>query len=954
MLKPGKMQEIANEMAKFDINIIAVQEIRWRGDGENRKKDFSLYYSGNQQKSGQAGTGFFVNKKIISRVIGFEPVTDRLCKLRLRGRFRNITLVTAYAPIENAEETQKETFYDELSTLLDRIPTYDLTIVLGDFNAKIGKEDFVKEVGGSYTLHEETNENGKMLVQLAAANKLIIKSTCYDHKKIHLGTWMIPGTDQVNQIDHVLISARHASSIIDVRACRGPNCDSDHFLVKTQLRERLSNAQKIKPKLRKRWDLEKLKNKEKKDSFQAEVNRKLCVKVNNQDLNSKWERLRNAIVESTQEIIGETKIIKNEWFDEECKEAIAKKNEARTKLQQQRITRRAHEIYNEKRRQANRICKHKKREMIKKKLEEMDKQNLQNEARKFYKGTDWFRKEYKPRLGGCKDKTGKLLGEEEEILARWTEYYRELLNKNGNGNVDKRPEIQTAEPFIRKPTLREVKTAIQRMKNHKAAGEDNIIAEVLKEAGTKAEEELYDLITEIWDKEEMPDAWNIGIITSIYKKGDKRDCSNYRGIMLLNIAYKVFSNILLSKLTMYTEQIIGEYQCGFRKTRSTVDQVFIVRQSMEKCYEHNIDLHMLFVDFRQAFDSIIKENLLNYMEIQGIPKKLVQLTKMTLVKAQAKVMIDGRYGDNFSLSRGVRQGDALSATLFNLALQSILHNLTDNGTIVYKSKHICAYADDIVIIARNITELKLAFSEMYSAAKTMGLEINESKTKYMIMSTDKRRSQNTDVTMEGMTFENVERFVYLGAEVNNCNRTNSEIQRRIMIGNKVYYTNTKLIKSRILSRKTKLKIYKTLIRPVVTYGAETWNITSKDANRLRTFERKIIRRIYGPIYEKDTWRIRTNHEINEIIENEDIVRFTKAQRLRWIGHIERMTEDRIPKRIYKSSITGRRIKGRPRNRWKDEVEADIRMLNIRGWRNVASDRGKWRSVVKQAKAHPEL
>lgn len=102
------------------------------------------------------------------------------------------------------------------------------------------------------------------------------------------------------------------------------------------------------------------------------------------------------------------------------------------------------------------------------------------------------------------------------------------------------------------------------------------------------------------------------------------------------------------------------------------------------------------------------------------------------------------------------------------------------------------------------------------------------------------------------------------------------------------------------------------------------------------------------------WRRRTNAEVDKILDHEDIVRFAKSQRIRWLGHIIRMEDRRTPKAIYQAKVEGRRNQGRPRNRWCDEVEIDLKRMSVSSWRRKAEDRPTWRDVVRKAKAHTEL
>jgi hypothetical protein len=120
--------------------------------------------------------------------------------------------------------------------------------------------------------------------------------------------------------------------------------------------------------------------------------------------------------------------------------------------------------------------------------------------------------------------------------------------------------------------------------------------------------------------------------------------------------------------------------------------------------------------------------------------------------------------------------------------------------------------------------------------------------------------------------------------INSKNNMEDTIQDRIQAENKAYYANQKMLKKRYINRGAKMQIHKTLIRPVVMYGCEVWTMRKEDENILRRFERKIIRGIYGPLRQWMEWRTRNNEEIDNILREEDIVRFVKARRISWIGH----------------------------------------------------------------------
>jgi hypothetical protein len=162
-------------------------------------------------------------------------------------------------------------------------------------------------------------------------------------------------------------------------------------------------------------------------------------------------------------------------------------------------------------------------------------------------------------------------------------------------------DIHTAEPLVPEPRLVEVEIAIGKLTSYKSRGTDQIPADLIKAVDETLYSEIHKLTCSICNKEELPQQWKESVIVPIYKKGNKTDCNNYRGISLLSTAYKILSNILLSRLTPYVNEIIGNHQCGFRCNRST-DQIFYIRQILEKKWEYTGTEHQLFIDFKKAYE----------------------------------------------------------------------------------------------------------------------------------------------------------------------------------------------------------------------------------------------------------------------------------------------------------------------------------------------------------------
>jgi len=237
-------------------------------------------------------------------------------------------MINFYAPTEDKHDDIKTAFYDELEILYDSLPK----IVLGDFNAKIGKETMYRPTIGKESLHRETNENGSMLVTFASNRNMVVSSTMFPHKNIHKQTWMSSCGRIGNQIEHVLVDNRIRSNIIDLRSMRGSSALSHHFLVRVKIHFRISVEKQRRNSIKKRIKRDILKTNVVK-LYQDRLNEELRGINQETDINNTWEKVVQVINDTSERILRNTQSGKNKiWFDENCKKALEIRDKVRLKV----------------------------------------------------------------------------------------------------------------------------------------------------------------------------------------------------------------------------------------------------------------------------------------------------------------------------------------------------------------------------------------------------------------------------------------------------------------------------------------------------------------------------------------------------------------------------------------------------------------------------------------------
>ena len=203
-----------------------------------------------------------LSKAAQKALIGWAAHGPRIIAASFQTKVRRVSMnvIQCYAPTNDSQDQVKDQFYHRLQTVIDNFPERDVTILMGDFNAKIGSDNIgYEEVMGQHGLGV-MNDKGERLADLSALNKLVLGGSVFPHRRIHKATWLSPDQLTANQIDHFCISKKFRRSLQDVRVKRGADAASDHHLVIANLRLRLKRNRTGAAPQRNRYNIGCLKN----------------------------------------------------------------------------------------------------------------------------------------------------------------------------------------------------------------------------------------------------------------------------------------------------------------------------------------------------------------------------------------------------------------------------------------------------------------------------------------------------------------------------------------------------------------------------------------------------------------------------------------------------------------------------------------------------------------------
>ncbi|KAK3566503.1 hypothetical protein QTP86_034008 [Hemibagrus guttatus] len=474
----GKGRELADMMERRKVDILCVQETRWKGSkARSIGAGFKLFYYGVDSK--RNGVGVILKEEFVRNVLEVKKVSDRVMSLKLEIEGVMLNVVSGYAPQVGCELEEKERFWSELDEVMESIPTGERVVIGADFNGHVGEGNTGdEEVMGKFGV-KERNLEGQMVVDFAKRMDMALVNTYFQKREEHRVTYKSGG--RRTQVDYILCRRGNLKEISDCKVVVGESVARQHRMVVCRMTLLVCKKKRSKIEIEKKTKWWKLKKEECCEEFRHTLRQALGGQV---VLPDDWE--------TTAEVIRETG----------RKDSIQRKRLAKKKWDMDRTE--------ENRQEYKELQRRVKREVSKAKQKAYDELYMRLDTREGEK--DLYRLARQRDRDGkdvqqvrvIKDRDGRVLTSEESVQRRWKEYFEELMNEENER--EKRVEgVNSVEQKVDKIRKDEVRKALKRMKSGKAVGPDNILVEVWKCLGEAAVEFLTSLFNRVLESERMPE-----------------------------------------------------------------------------------------------------------------------------------------------------------------------------------------------------------------------------------------------------------------------------------------------------------------------------------------------------------------------------------------------------------------------------------------------------------------
>ena len=875
------------------------------------------------------GVGFLIHSKLANCVSAFNNFSERICLIKLQKQFNNTNIIQVYAPSTSHDDDEVEQFYEQLQELTDTVPRRDELFIMGDFNGKVGGIDEPGVVGPHSNVARGYNARGERLVNFCKQNDLFITNTCFQHRRKY--TWISPGDRVKNTIDYILTRKNMRFTITDSCTVAHPDI-SDHRLVRCKVK--LENFVKCKkPVVTPRFDVAKLKSPGFTEQFATCVTENLEDSDNVQGI---MDNIENALKTASITVLGKKNSNINEhWITQETKDAVAQKRSIRLNSGVKSIE------YKLAKSTVKKLCKIDKEKAIERdhaKMAQLSSNQQYFEAMKHLKLS-----KQKPVKGwAMKDSQNNTVHTVEEILETWASFYEKLYKSDRTTFTKIEEDPNDPIPPV---TVAELESAIHKLKKGKAPGPDSITAEMLEAGGKHLHTTLLKLIDLIILTRDVPEQMNISEIITLFKKGDRLECSNYRPISLLSHVYKLVMQIIYSRISGSLMAALPRNQAAYQRGRSTIEQIQSLQQLIEKYNEYNINATICFIDYTKAFDSIDQQKLWNALrKYTDVQPAYINLLATLYESSKARVRTDIGTTRLIDILRGVKQGDLASAVLFCIALMVIMiitfEDFESGVSVGGEMLSDKGYADDFAIIADTVVKMRDVLSKLAANSKDFGLSINIPKTRGMLIG---NHPPDTIIYIDRSPLKMISIFDYLGRRLSNDADDTPAVKYRIGIGWDAFKKVQSIITSRHVSMRHKALTYETYVRPAVLYASETMTWKKDLLQRMEVFQNHILRWM-------TRCRLIDHIPLRELRRRTNIKTLSShiiARKLKWYGHVKR---SQLPVKVtVEGLVEGKRKRGRPRRRWRD----DIRDWTGQTWQELnrlSQNRKAWRKIVYETQS----